>query len=376
MRTVNPEAKECTIFFPHKNLINGIDNRTFYYGKLADELVRYTRIRRFIMSSASSFSSLTPIAYDLHSNEIILVHSQLDPYFEHLASLGSFARYNSFATANPDLNPGEVPSSNYVVVATGVRATGVDEMRPESPGAGAVCNPVALKPLTGAATHHFPKTMQLLAFDNAAGECTFEVFIAIMKEERADYHDVNVRELKDILVGKYAELVRTHKVQLMNYYKRLTANRRVLATNVQDFIANSFHYMTHLDLWLLAQHFRIPVVLFAGHAQHPLVENQQPALVLYHAPMDDTNETNAAFYYVMSTGRTRDVAPDYSIVRTGANDMKFPLSQCTQTTGFVSDIMNQLVVGVGSVAQFVAEYVPMVVKKRVALKDADKLNDA
>jgi hypothetical protein len=365
MRAVNADAKECTIFFPHNNLINGLDNRTFYYGKLADELLRYTRIQRFILSSASSFYSLTPIPYELHPTEIILLQSQLEPYFDHLTSLGSFARYNAFATANPELNPGEVPSSNYV-----------GDMQSESPDAApaAVCHPAALEPLTGAATHYFPKTMQLLAFDNAnaEGECTFEAFISIMKEERANYHDITVRELKDILVGKYIELSRTHKVQLMNYYKHLTANRRILAANVQDFIMNSFHYMTHLDLWLLAQHFRIPVVLFAGHVSHPLIETQRPALVLYHERehIDDVNETNAAFYYVMSAGRARDVAPNYSIVRTHANDMKFPLSQCTQTTGFVADIMRQLVVGVGSVAQFVAEYVP-VVKKRVALKDVD-----
>ena len=175
-----------------------------------------------------------------------------------------------------------------------------------------------------------------------------------------------MRELKDVLVGKYDELASTHRVQLMNYYKHLTANRRVLATNVQDFIMNAFHYMTHLDLWILAQHFRIPIVLFAGHVQHPLVENQQPALVLYHAPKDEPIETNA-FYYVMSVGRARDVAPNYSIVRTNANEMKFPLGQCNP--GFVAEVMKQLVVGVGSVSQFVAEYVP-VVKKRIGLKDA------
>ena len=211
--------------------------------------------------------------------------------------------------------------------------------------------------------------MQLLAFDNAVGECTFEAFVAIMREERAEYDDVSVRELKDILVVKYDELARTHKVQLMNYYKHLTANRRVLATNVQDFIMNSFHYMTHLDLWILAQRFKIPVVLFAGHMKYPLVENQQLALVLYHAHDPDETETNAAFYYVMTAGRARDVAPGYSIVRTAANVMKFPLSQCTNAA-LVSEIMKQLVVGVGSVSQFVAEYVP-VVKKRV-LKEKEK----
>jgi hypothetical protein len=51
--------------------------------------------------------------------------------------------------------------------------------------------------------------------------------------------------------------------------------------------------------------------------------------------------------------------------------MKFPVSQCNDAE-FVSEIMKQLVVvggGGGSVAQFVAEYVP-VVKKRIGLKDA------
>jgi hypothetical protein len=363
MRAVNADTNDCIMFFPHKNLINGMDNRTFYYGKLADELLRYTRIRRFILSSSSSFSSLAPVPYDLHSNEIILLHSQLEPYFVHLepgaGAINQFAQYNSFATANPELNPGEVPSSNY--------AGPTMEMPPAAHPAN-VCAPVALKPLAGAAVHCFPKTMQLLAFDTAAGECTFEAFIAIMKEERAEYVDIDVRELKDVLVDKYDELARTHKVQLMNYYKHLTANRRVLATNVQDFIMNSFHYMTHLDLWILAQHFRIPIVLFAGHVQHPLVENQQPALALYHATNAEPSETNA-FYYVMSVGRARDVAPHYSIVRTNANEMKFPLGQCTNP-GFVAEVMKQLVVGVGSVAQFIAEYVP-VVKKRIGLKDVD-----
>jgi hypothetical protein len=111
-------------------------------------------------------------------------------------------------------------------------------------------------------------------------------------------------------------------------------------------------------------------VLFAGHMKYPLIENQQPALVLYHADdPDETDEINAAFYYVMTAGRARDVAPGYSIVCTAANVMKFPLSQCTNAD-LVSGIMKQLVVGVGSVSQFIAEYVP-VVKKRV-LKEKEK----
>lgn len=384
LRTVNPVGGggggECTIILPHKNLINGIDNRTFYYGKLADELLRYTRLRRFILSGTSSFTSLTPVQYNLNDDEIILFHSQLDAYFENLEpGGGSMNRYTTFYTANPALNPGEIPSNQYKHVAdapaqgaagTGTAAAGTAGTAGTAVIGGGLCAPVALKPLSGrASVHYFPASMKLLSFEDAAGECTFDVFVSILREEKAEYADMSVRELKLVLVSKYEELMRTHKVQMMNYYKHLTANRMVLAANVENFIMNTFHYMTHLDLWILAQHFRIPIVLFSAQQQHPLVENKAPALVLWHdaqsPPPNDAS--NLRFYYVMTLGRLRDVAPAYSIVRNDANEMKFPLSQCTTNTGFVAEIMKQLVVGVLPVSEFVATYVPAAVKKRVGL---------
>ena len=368
MRTVNPVG-ECAIILPEKNLINGINNRTFYYGKLADELLRYTRIRRFILSGSSSLTSLTPIQYDLNDDEIILFQSQLDAHFDQLEPGGGvmnrFARYNAFHTANPVLNPQEIPSSKFVGVAAEQGTDGDSDAI-----AGAImCAPVAIKPLSGrACAHYFPASMKLLSFENATGECTFEAFLSILREENVVYADLTVHELKAILVSKYGDIMRTHRVQMMNYYKHLTANRTVLAARPDDFIMNAFHYMTHLDLWILAQHFRIPIVLFSAQLQHPLVENKAPALVLYYgdAPKD---ASDVRAYFVMTLGRSRDVAPSYSIVRTEANELKFSLGQCINHE-FRDEIMKQLVVGVSPVAQFVAEYVP-VVKKRIGLKGAD-----
>lgn len=372
MRTVNAGGdKGCTILLPHQNLVNGMDNRTFYYGKLADELLRYTRIRRFILSASSSLTSLSPIPYDLHPEEIMLFHSQLESYFDHLepggGTVNRFARYNTHQTANPDLNPGEVPSNAYA--------------HAESEGReGPMCAPVALKPLTGrASAHYFPADMKLLSFEKAEGECTFEAFLSILREENAEYADITVRDLKTILVARYAELMRAHKVQMMNYYKHLTANRTMLAANVEDFVLNSFHYMTHLDLWILAQRFRVPIVLFSAQLQHPLVENKAPALVLCYGqgqagvPKD---ASDVQFYYVMTLGRLRDVAPMYSIVRNATNEMKFPLSQCSNP-GFIAEIMKQTVVIASNpnpamdwVTHFISTYVPTAANKRIVLKEA------
>ena len=410
MRTVTAEnassSKECTIILPDINLINGIQNRTFYYGKLADELLRYTRIRRFILSGSASMMTLMPVQYDLNPDEIILFHSQLDAHFENLepggGSVNRFARYNTFYTANPDLNPREIPSNQFTraedpegkgkdkASVKQAKAKGKskdngkedeeeEEEEEEEEGAGALCAPVTLKPLSGrACAHYFPASMQLLSFENAKGECTFESFLSMLREEKAGHASTTVHDLKAILVSKYRGLVQTHKVQMMNYYKHLTANRTVLAVSVDDFIMNAFHYMTHLDLWILAQHFRMPIVLFSAQQQHPLVENRAPALVLYHVTdLVPKDPSEVQLYYVMSMGRQRDVAPVYSVVRNGENELKFSLSQCTNAA-FVEEIMRQVAVFVRNpnpdmdwVEDFVANYVPAAAAKRSALKEVD-----
>lgn len=374
MRVVNAESPECQIILPERNLVNNqMNNRTFYYGKLADELLRYTRIRRFILSQSSSLTTLMPVRYDLNEDELILLHSQLEHYFEHLEPaaagiMNRFARYNTFETSNPDLNPGEIPSSNYVVESPSSPSPARGRDVETVAISGGVCVPVSVKPLIGALAHYFPKPMKLLSFEDAIGKCTFGAFISIMKEENAEYENMDVDDLKQILVSKYAELMKTHKIQMMNYYKHLTANRSTLVANSQDFIMNSFHYMTHLDLWILAEHFRVPIALIASQVKHPLIENGRAVLVLH-----GTSETDV-FYYVSSSGRIRDVPISYGIVRSDKNEMKFSLNQCTDDA-FVEQIRSQLAVGVVPVADFIASYVP-VVKKRVGLKAAEEADAA
>jgi len=217
-----------------------------------------------------------------------------------------------------------------------------------------------------------------MSFEKAEGECTFDAFLSILREERAAHADTTVHDLKAVLVDRYGDLMRTHKVQVMNYYKHLTANRTVLAARMEDFIMNSLHYMTHLDLWILAQHFRVPVVLFSAQLQHPLVENKAPALLLYYGQERDDNAPKDASdvraYFVMTLGRQRDVAPSYSVVRNAANEMKFALGQCTNTNpGFVAEVMKQIMVAAAQppetdfVGEFIANYVPAA---KVVLKEA------
>ena len=72
------------ILIPKLNLLSNLDNEHVYYSKLADDLIRYNRIKQF-MFKTNIFLSFSDIKYDLNQDEIILLQSLLtSDYFEDL----------------------------------------------------------------------------------------------------------------------------------------------------------------------------------------------------------------------------------------------------------------------------------------------------
>ena len=78
------EEDRCSLMIPSVNMITGKDNKERYYLRLADELLRYTRIRTF-MFQPDAYLSLGSIPYDLSKDEVILLQSLLtQEYFDDL----------------------------------------------------------------------------------------------------------------------------------------------------------------------------------------------------------------------------------------------------------------------------------------------------
>ena len=96
--------KECERFFPQKNMIMDIDNETLYYSRLADELLRFQRIRMFLLEP-KYYLNLTNINYKINPDEVVLLESILRT--ENLSDLRIF-NFNdyihniSYEIAEPD----------------------------------------------------------------------------------------------------------------------------------------------------------------------------------------------------------------------------------------------------------------------------------
>ena len=93
----------------------GMDNEVLYYGKIADELLRYRRIRSFILEP-NNYLNLTNIDYKVNDNEVLLLESSINSeYFSDLQLFNTdeYIQNISYDIAEPDKSISQ-PYSNRV----------------------------------------------------------------------------------------------------------------------------------------------------------------------------------------------------------------------------------------------------------------------
>ena len=93
----------CKLQIPKVNLINLSDNEEIYYGKMADELIRYSRIKGFIFQP-QAFLSFSTIKYNLQDDEVIVFGSSLNnEYFTNMIPINEtkYVNQTSYDIVNP-----------------------------------------------------------------------------------------------------------------------------------------------------------------------------------------------------------------------------------------------------------------------------------
>ncbi len=94
---------KCQIMLPKNNLLNGDDNEKLYYTRVADELVRYDRVRQFMLEP-QTFLAFGKVDYQVRSNEMVVLQSMLDTeFFDDLveAKINPYVSHNTYDTAKP-----------------------------------------------------------------------------------------------------------------------------------------------------------------------------------------------------------------------------------------------------------------------------------
>ena len=319
----------CALLIPKVNLINGTDNEVVYFGKLADELIRYNRIKSFIFQP-NVFLSFTHVKYNLTDNEIILLQSLLtQEYFEGLiiAPLNKYIKHNTFDTAQPlktqnylnELASVSVAGPSVAVAGPSVAGpkasvakSSVSELKCPQPTSILITSPY-WKPI-------FPENSIEVIFHESPAICTFDIMLLLLKNSKLSKTD-----LKETLIEEYLfyntdykfEIIQALKLQGKHKLSKKLINKE---TTLANLIMSEDYYATNLDLWLLAKHYDLPIIFFSGTE---LMENGEKFLV---AHTNDKGIYKDHYYFIRSPGIKHDVPNVFRLIAVPQYNELIPLS--------------------------------------------------
>jgi hypothetical protein len=278
---VHTEGETCKLLIPRINLINDNNNNMLYYGRIADEFIRYNRISSFLLND-NVYLSFNKLEYNLKQTELIVLQSLLtQEYFDDLivANKNKYATYTTFDTINPDIHP---PYSNII-----------DFKKIQEHDKYTECStkiftlPNTLKP-------YFNTKIQELEFDNTYN-CSFKILLIML--EKYNIRDVN--QVKILLIDEYKNLLHQYNKNILDILhsqgktiivKQIYENKLLL----ENYIISDNFYITNLDILILAKKFNVPLVMYSSTK---LKENNNKFLTLHQY----TPETIPSQLYFIKT---------------------------------------------------------------------------
>ena len=295
---------ECALMIPATNLISHKSNDTFYYGKLADEIVRYSRIKSFIFNPKTVLT-FTTLKYNLRENEIILLQSLLtQEYFENInaSPVNQYITLNSYDTTQP------VKAQNYSNTES-FEAFNKFEAQ-DIPNDTCSKALIYKETITSDYWHKvFPGNYKEIVYQSDPKVCSFSAFLSILKDFNAEYKDFTRNALKEDLIDEYAKFSKTYAASLLNVLK--AQGKKLLAEQIKknqltiaDMVMSEDYYATNLDMWLLAIHYNIPLIILSSTS---LLENSKNFIVFNSAKTND-------YYFIKVGAVLNGIPPSYTLI--------------------------------------------------------------
>ena len=247
------ENNTCILLIPKINLINESDNEIVYYGRIADELVRYNLIKLFILQP-NEFLNFNNVQYNLKDDEIILLQSLLEDYFTNL----TVEKYNKFISNNTYDTAEPLKSQTYSDTFTGNNEVKCSQ------------DVVSLSLSKGNTwRNELPKNSKVIEFSNNEPECTFEIIKEVYKNYyKGQNKTINIIDLKNILIEEYRILLKSNYTKIKNLLERQGITDRGVykldrnLITIDNLILNHSYHLTILDIWILANKLKLPIVLY------------------------------------------------------------------------------------------------------------------
>jgi hypothetical protein len=301
----------CNLILPEKNLMTRKDNQDIYFGKMADELIRYSRVNQF-MFQPQTYLSFGKVQYNLREDEIILLQSLLtQEYFDGLVPvvINKYVTNNSYDEVEPVITQ---MYDNTFLLPTIV--PGVNN-----------CIDVFNKINSAIWSKCFPKTYKEVSYRGNV-YCTFQLIIDIIEKKTKQ-----VKTRIDII----HELYKEYKIHLDNGQRNkivdvlILEGKKTLGNQVKaetllfdDFIYASNYFLTPLDLWILVNKYQIPTIFISS--KNILQTNYiNQAFVGY-----STNDYMSDVYvFIVIPGLKNEQVPEFKLIIDENDNYLIPINK-------------------------------------------------
>ena len=253
------EEDSCKLMLPINNLLNNQLNEDIYFGKLADELIRYNRIKLFIFEP-KMYLSFNDLKYNLHENELILLQSLITgDYFDELVPeiRNSYVKYISYDYAEPYVS--QPYSDSYEDVAQ--MQEDIEEVILKD----SICIPKK-KSIFGNIKDILPLDFKELFYFETSPKCSFQVFIDIMEDMNID---ITINDIRNSLSELYQPLLANYSQNLVDYWtqygmKELAIILQKKQATIEDLIVSDYYGLTIIDFWLLSEKYNVPLIMYSA----------------------------------------------------------------------------------------------------------------
>jgi hypothetical protein len=300
----------CNLILPQKNLITKKDNKPIYFKRIADELIRYSRINTFIFQP-QTYLSFGNIGYNLNDNEIIMVQSILtQEYFETLvpAVINKYTKYNSYDEAEPSISQiyeNNVPTINDICELPKIN------------------NHIT----SGIWKKCFPPNFKELEY-NKTITCTFQFIIDLIEKHTGV--KISINKIKNELFNEYKQyldkyhdkivdiLIIEGKSLLGKEYQNMIKSKDI---DFSTFVSDVNYFLTTLDLWLLVQKYKIPTI-FISQSCILQTKYEKSGFIGYRDEQD-------SFVFIILPGFGDKVIPNYKVIQSDKGEIFIPLRDIT-----------------------------------------------
>ena len=248
------ENGKCNLILPKKNLISGKTNEIIYYGRISDELIRYNRIKSFMLQP-QTYLLFGNISYNLRENEIILIQSLLNQeYFETLIPTvtNKYINFNSYDETEPIMTQtyeNKIPSLDHAIGRKNEKT----------------CTTTITNIKSSSWKKCFPESYKEIDYSNI-NYCTFNMIIDLIEKKTGKKYTVN--QIKNDLYNEYKKYLDNYKHKILDILilegKKTLGDQVVAETlSFSNFIYTDNYFLTTFDLWLLVQKYEIPSIFIS-----------------------------------------------------------------------------------------------------------------